>query len=53
MSLPVAKVVGDIDGYNLVKSKEEYGDFIVKKLAKGDEPYEIDKSIYKNSGCNN
>ena len=47
ISLPAVKVVGQIGGDNILYSPEKYGGFLVRQLAAGDAPYEVDDSIYQ------
>lgn len=47
VSLPMASVVGRIDGHDILYSPEEYGGFLVQTLKDGEPPYEVDDKIYK------
>lgn len=47
-ALPAARVVGKMGDYDLVESPEEYGGFLIKRLAKDEPfPYEIDESKFE------
>lgn len=46
-AVPAAKLLGKIEGDNILSSPEEYGGFLVRQLGKGNPPYEVDDSIYK------
>jgi len=47
MTLPAFKVVGKIGNSDLITSKAEYGDFLIRQMPQDNPPYSIDNSIYK------
>lgn len=47
VSIPFVKVVGQIDGDDVVYSPDQYGGFFVRKLSDNEPPYEVDESIYE------
>jgi len=47
LALPTAMVVGRIGEAELVASPEEYGGFLVRRLPKGQPPYQIDDARYR------
>ena len=47
LSLPAVDVVGRVGNDELVISPEEYGGFLIRRHAKGDPPYQVDKSMYQ------
>jgi len=53
LSTPAAKVISRKTGYEIVESKEEFGEFWIKRHTKDDPPYEVDYSKYKRSSSLN
>ncbi len=47
ISLPAVSVVGKIGRDEIVSSPDQYGGFLVRRLAKDDPPYQVDDTIYK------
>jgi len=47
VSLPVANVVGQIGNDDLISSPQEFGGFLVKRLAEDKPPYEIDSNQFE------
>ncbi len=47
LSAPVVNVIGKIGDHEIVESKEEFGDFAIRRHSKEDPPYDIDFSKYK------
>ncbi|KAA3648440.1 MAG: reductive dehalogenase [Chloroflexi bacterium] len=47
VAMPVAKVIGQVDGDNVLYSPEEYGGFLVRQRPADNPPYQVDDSIYK------
>jgi hypothetical protein len=47
LSLPAINKVGSSGPSELLESPDLYGGFLIKTLAKGDSPYEVDDSIYQ------
>jgi reductive dehalogenase len=47
LAIPAAVVVGKIGEAELVASPSEYGDFLVRRLPKGQPPYRVDESRYQ------
>lgn len=50
---PVTKIVGQMGDFDLVESPDQYGGFLIKRLAKDSLPYEIDEATFKRfDSCN-
>jgi epoxyqueuosine reductase len=47
LALPVAQVVGQVDGDDILYSPEQYGGFLIRKHSKANPPYQVDDSVYK------
>jgi reductive dehalogenase len=47
LSAPAVNVIGKMDGFEIVESKEEFGGFAIKRHSKKDPPYQVDDSIYQ------
>lgn len=51
--LPMTNVVGRIGDFELVESPDQYGGFLIKRLAKDKPPYEIDEATFERfDACN-
>ncbi len=46
-AFPAIKVIGQVNGDEIVTCEEEYGGFYIRRHEIGDPPYRVDESIYK------
>jgi reductive dehalogenase len=47
LMLPAVKVVGRSNDTDLLASKEEYGDFLIRRESSDNPPYEVDALVYR------
>ena len=53
VSLPAVNQVGKVGGHNLLESPELYGGFLVRTLADGENPIEVDEANYERFDATN